>query len=900
MKKTMFAALAAMVAAATALADGSFTYMVRSDGKVVLTAFTKSTGGAVVVPAEINGRKVVSLQGTFNGCKKITSVSVPASVTDVGDYTFQNTTKLKTLAFDAASAGVSIGAYAFKQSGLKTLALPENSTVDDLAFYSSKIETLEVKDDDPTTKLSNIDSFLSPYNVYGVIMSKIKTVIVPCGCVSVYLPHLSHYLYGRKAKHRGVVRAQYPRVFADKTYAGGIGGIYQGTGYFKVGGKKVANGTPVKPGTKVQFVATAAAGYTPEKISYADGGGYYTLMPDLLATWTFKMPEKDRVCKASFIDLADEVNKIDNVATLLGALLAYYDTAAIKGKTNVKVPVFYKDWKVTQTTVSVKGLPKGLSLALESDGYYYVKGVPKESLDRDHAPAFVVIKGASGYTRTFKFPLNVSGSPAVTSTVTVNADNTPNYADNVFAVLSGVSYSKGSQPLLISSTKKMSVTASGLPKGIKLSKVSNFAYTLAGRPTKPGVYMTTLKVKIGGKTETHRIAYEVRNNPLAGSYRGYLASKKLGCGATTMTVGTDGKATLTFTEGKTKTKVTGYPNFETGFAWDSGLTSYDSTKALNGRFRFSFSVPKDSKRKLGKRTLKLAYFTDKESGIDSSARIRQGPIGGFSLDKVETLRLFPVVPSAQLKKHVFYTNGKYVRDYGRFSVLLGPSTTDTYGLGFYAAADYHYDSGKVALVGRLPAGKTFSVSQPLVASHYAFNDMWGYSEMYYRAFEAAPLVVTDTDGEVYVIKIPADPSEFYNNAATGHEAVGLYSQNRFGAGLFGRWSGSYSNNNRKETMASALAVVSSSAKLKFTFSDATWSSITPLSATVTSTAIDVGGGGKIDYEFDIYTGLWKFDFVYNGLVYTFEGVPTPDNSFAGVIGRSSDGKKWIWGAAKVE
>ena len=47
-----------------------------SDGKVVLTAFTKSTGGAVVVPAEVNGRKVVSLQGTFNGCKKITSVSV--------------------------------------------------------------------------------------------------------------------------------------------------------------------------------------------------------------------------------------------------------------------------------------------------------------------------------------------------------------------------------------------------------------------------------------------------------------------------------------------------------------------------------------------------------------------------------------------------------------------------------------------------------------------------------------------------------------------------------------------------------------------------------------------------------------------------------------------------------
>jgi hypothetical protein len=233
-------------------------------------------------------------------------------------------------------------------------------------------------------------------------------------------------------------------------------------------------------------------------------------------------------------------------------------------------------------------------------------------------------------------------------------------------------------------------------------------------------------------------------------------------------------------------------------------------------------------------------------------------------------------------------------------VLLGSSSSDTYGLGFWAAADYNYESGKVALTGRLPAGKTFSASQPLVASCYAFNDTWGYTEMYYRAFEAAPLVVTDTDGEVYVIKIPADPSEFYNNVGTGHEAVGLYSQNGAGAGLFGRWNGSYSFNNRKETLSSALKIVPSSAKLKFTFSDASWGSLTPLSATVTSSAIDVAGGGKINYEFDGFTGLWKFDFVYNGLVYTFEGVPTSSSSFAGVIGRSADGKKYLWGAAKVE
>ena len=897
MKKTMFAALAAMFATAAAFADGSFTYMVRSDGKVVLTAFTKSTGGAVIVPAEVNGRKVVSLQGTFNGCKKVTSISVPASVTEIGDFTFQNTTKLKTLKFDAASTGVSVGAYAFKQSGLKDLALPAGSTVDDFAFYSSKIATLEVKDDDPMTKLYNIDDFLSPYNAYGVIMSKIKTLIVPCGCVGAYSPYLSHYLYGRKAKHRGVVRAQYPRVFAVKRYDGDV---YKGTGYFKVGGKKVANGTPVKPGTKVQFVATAAAGYTPQYIYYADETCPAVFADkaseDFLATWSFKMPQKDRYCQASFIDLSEEVNWIDSFADFL-ALMA--KVSAIKGKTAVNQAVFHKSFKVTQLTVSAKGLPKGLALSLDSDGYYYVKGTPKESLDYDNAPAYIVLKGASGYMRAFKFPVEVLGGPAVTSTVTVNTDNSPNYNNNILAVLSGMSYSKESQLVLISSTKKMSVTASGLPKGIKLSKVSNSAYTLAGRPTAPGVYVATFKVKVGGKTETHRIAFEVRNNPLAGSYRGYLASKKLGCGATTMTVGVDGKATLTFTEGKTQTKVTGYPSFETGFAWDSGLKTSDSAKALNGRFRYTFSVPKDSKRKLGKRTVKLAYFTDNASGITASARIRQGPIAGFSLDQVETLRLFPVMPAAQARKHAFYTS-KYKRDYGGFSLLIGSSDSDTYGKGFYASADYNYESGKVALVGRLPAGKAFSSSLPLVASCYAYNDAWDHTEKSYRAIEAAPLVVTDTDGEVYVIKIPTDPSEFYNNLGSGHDAVGLYSQNRFGEGLFGRWSGAYSFNNSKDTLASARTIVSASPKVKFAFENVQWTSATVLSSTVTSSAIDVGGGGKIDYEFDKYTGLWKFDFVYNGLVYTFEGTPAGSSAFAGVIGRSSDGKKWTWGAAKVE
>ena len=460
-----------------------------------------------------------------------------------------------------------------------------------------------------------------------------------------------------------------------------------------------------------------------------------------------------------------------------------------------------------------------------------------------------------------------------------------------------MSYSAGSQPVLISATKKIGVKASGLPAGIKLSKVSAYAYTLAGRPTKPGVYVTTLTVTVGGKKETHKLAYEVRNNPLAGSYRGYVSSYALGAGAVTMSMKADGKASLTFTEGSTKTTVTAYPSFESGFVWNAA-------DPLKGQFRFSFSVPKDKKRKLGKRTLKLAFLTDSSSGVAGVARVRQGPISGFSLTNAEVLRLFPTHSVATVKAAPFYKEpSKYLRYFGGFTVLIGPSTYETVGEAMWAAAAYDYDVGKVMLNGRLPAGKLFSASVPFVAA-YRTQESWSFSETSsYRAIEAAPLVVKDSDGVVYVIKIPTDPTEFYDNGTTTHDAVGIYAWGRDASGSLSRLTGIYANNNQQPShYTSARSVfASASPTLKLTFDFAAWDTVaTKLSTSVDTTSIGVGGKGKIPYEFDPETGLWAFDFEYGGLIYTFEGIPLSNNRFYGMIGRSADGKKYLWGAAKVE
>ena len=904
MKKTLLAALAALFATTDLVADIKFTYKVRTDGNVAITSFAKSTKGAVAVPSEIDGKKIVALQGAFNGCTKVTSITIPATVKEIGDYTFKNTSKLKTLTFADGSSGVFIGDYVFTGSKLKQFTIPANSTVSDFAFYDSKVATLEVMDDDPATNLSNIDDFLSPYNAAGTkLMSEIKTLIVPSGCVGNYTPYVTYFLSGRKKKNWGTVRAQYPRVFAVKTY--GSDGAYQGTGYFKVNGKKVSSGTPVKPATKVQFVATAATGFAPQDLR-SNKTGVDPFMPvgsgDYMYAHTFNMPAENIYYKAYFTTLEKEKNGLDMARSSFSFTPIY----ATKGVTDVNKKLFNKTAPVTKTTVSVVGLPSGMSLSLESDGFYYLKGTPTTALSLDYAPAFVILKGASGAMRIVRLPLNVTGAAIPSSVMTPNTSGiSQDYSAGVLGVLAGLSYPKGKDPVLFTAPKKITAAkASGLPAGIKLQKVSNTAYTLVGRPTKPGAYVTTVTLTVGGKKETHRFAYEVHASPLAGSYRGYVSSYKLGCGAVTMSVAADGKGTLKFTEGTTTTSVTAYPTVETG-------TSWNPANPFVGRFRYAFSVPKDKKRKLAKRTLKLAYYTDASSGLACRARVRQGPLAGFSLTKSETLRLFPVYSVPELKKCTFYSTS-YRRDHGGFSLLIGPSETESDGEAIWAAADYNYDNGKVYLAGRLPAGKLFSATVPLVASYHA-NDAWNFTEsMNYRALEAAPVVVKDSDGVVYVLKFPADPSEFKNNADARHETVGVHAWNRDGDGLFQWLTGTYKFNNRKSPYpASALRVFTGSGttaapKLKLTFNVLPWSSALALNTSVNATTIDVNNKGKQSYEFDPETGLWTFQFIYGGLTYVFEGVPTMKTwntaapTFHGMVGRTADGKNWTWGAAKVE
>jgi hypothetical protein len=74
---------------AKAAQSGDFTYTATAT-EVSITAYT-GAGGAVVIPASINGTPVMAIgDRAFSSLSGLTSVTIPNSVTSIGSSAFQN------------------------------------------------------------------------------------------------------------------------------------------------------------------------------------------------------------------------------------------------------------------------------------------------------------------------------------------------------------------------------------------------------------------------------------------------------------------------------------------------------------------------------------------------------------------------------------------------------------------------------------------------------------------------------------------------------------------------------------------------------------------------------------------------------------------------------------------
>jgi Leucine-rich repeat (LRR) protein len=89
--------------------------------------------------------KVPNSFGTevFKDCKQLATVTLPADMTTIPNYTFTGTTALKSI--DLPLTLTKIGDYAFQNSGLETINLPQKlQTIGSYAFYGTQLEEIRV------------------------------------------------------------------------------------------------------------------------------------------------------------------------------------------------------------------------------------------------------------------------------------------------------------------------------------------------------------------------------------------------------------------------------------------------------------------------------------------------------------------------------------------------------------------------------------------------------------------------------------------------------------------------------------------------------------------------------------------------------------------------------------
>lgn len=133
------------VAVQASAADASALTFASCEGGVMVSACNQTAEGALKIPAEYNGSKVVAIgDGAFSNCTKLTSVVIPEGVKEIGDSAFEGCQALASV--DLPESLTTISSYAFFGcDALKNIALfPNTTNIEAYAFYDSAIESIAI------------------------------------------------------------------------------------------------------------------------------------------------------------------------------------------------------------------------------------------------------------------------------------------------------------------------------------------------------------------------------------------------------------------------------------------------------------------------------------------------------------------------------------------------------------------------------------------------------------------------------------------------------------------------------------------------------------------------------------------------------------------------------------
>lgn len=109
-------------------------YSTSSAGKAGIVGYV-GAGGAVNIPSTLGGFEVVGIFGAFVNKSSITSVTIPSSVTTIGNSAFANCTGMKWVSIPNSVTSIGDGAFAYC-SGLTNVTIPNSVTnIGVSAFY---------------------------------------------------------------------------------------------------------------------------------------------------------------------------------------------------------------------------------------------------------------------------------------------------------------------------------------------------------------------------------------------------------------------------------------------------------------------------------------------------------------------------------------------------------------------------------------------------------------------------------------------------------------------------------------------------------------------------------------------------------------------------------------------
>ena len=106
-------------------AGGGCGYGCGPDSRSVSTSVSPEPNGALIIPSSVNGRAVTGLKETFVGFKRMTSVTIPNTVREIGRYAFYNCSGLKNVIIPNSVQFVRDEAFS-RCSGLTSVTIPDS------------------------------------------------------------------------------------------------------------------------------------------------------------------------------------------------------------------------------------------------------------------------------------------------------------------------------------------------------------------------------------------------------------------------------------------------------------------------------------------------------------------------------------------------------------------------------------------------------------------------------------------------------------------------------------------------------------------------------------------------------------------------------------------------------